>query len=35
VDTGFVPGPDLTLLEMCVRNPSQRTVTVSYELSEA
>lgn len=35
VDTVFVPGPELSLLEMCVRNSSQQTVAVSYELAAA
>ncbi|HET9140836.1 hypothetical protein [Actinophytocola sp.] len=35
VDTGFVPGPDLTLLELCVHNSSARPVSVAYELSAA
>lgn len=35
VDTVFVPGPELTGLEMCVHNSSQQTVSVSYELSQA
>ncbi len=34
VDTTYVPTPDLTLLELCVHNTSQQTISVSYELTE-
>ncbi|HEU4948029.1 MAG TPA: hypothetical protein VFT31_12825 [Kribbella sp.] len=32
VDQTFVPSPDLTLLEMCVTNTAQQTITASFEL---
>jgi hypothetical protein len=35
VDTVFTPGPDLSLLELCVHNTSQQTISAAYELSAA
>ena len=35
VDTVFTPPPNLSLLEMCVRNTSQTRIDASWELSQA
>ena len=35
VDQVFTPGPDLSLLEMCVINTSNQTITASFDLSQA
>lgn len=33
VDTTFTPGPELSLLALCVQNTSTRTLSAAYELS--
>lgn len=33
LDTTYTPGPELSLLELCVRNSSAGTVTASYEMA--
>jgi hypothetical protein len=35
VDTSYVPGPDLSLLQMCVHNTSGQPVSVGYEMAAA
>jgi hypothetical protein len=34
VDHVFTPGPELSILEMCVINTSNQTITASYDMAE-